>query len=192
MVLEAEPQQFFAWLPAALVHWLVIVATAGSLAFLIAALLVVLVGWREGFDRSVRHFVGRFGAVFRDLLSVAPRRVWALARLGWQESIRRRALVGFVLFLFVVLPMALWFLDTHSPDPAVLYVSSVQWSITLLVLVTVLLLAAVSLPTDLKNKTIFTVVTKPVRASELVLGRVLGIATIGTAMLAVMGPLAFA
>src|SRR5262249_53038633 len=43
-----------------------------------------------------------------------------------------------------------------------------------------------SLPTDIKNRTITTVVTKPVRTAEIVLGRIIGFTLIGTALLAIM------
>src|SRR5262249_46329083 len=44
-----------------------------------------------------------------------------------------------------------------------------------------------SLPNDIKNRTITTVVTKPVRTAEIVLGRIVGFTMICTALLAVMG-----
>jgi ABC-type transport system involved in multi-copper enzyme maturation permease subunit len=49
------------------------------------------------------------------------------------------------------------------------------------------LISAFSLPQDFKSKTIYTVVTKPVRAGDIVLGRILGFTLIGTALLAIMG-----
>ena len=48
-----------------------------------------------------------------------------------------------------------------------------------------------SLPNDIKNQTIYTVVTKPVRPGEIVLGRMLGFVLIGTLILAVMGMLSY-
>ena len=49
-----------------------------------------------------------------------------------------------------------------------------------------LFLSTFSLPTDIKNRTIYTVVTKPVRAWEIVLGRILGFVTVGTMLLVPM------
>jgi hypothetical protein len=46
-----------------------------------------------------------------------------------------------------------------------------------------LLISAFSLPTDFKSKTIYTVVTKPVRAGDIVLGRIVGFTIVGTLML---------
>ena len=58
---------------------------------------------------------------------------------------------------------------------------------TYLVLLMALFLSAFSLPADIKNRTIYTVVTKPVRPGEIVLGRILGFTAIGTLLLVVMG-----
>jgi hypothetical protein len=191
MVLETVPQDFGEWLSSALVHWLLIVATAGLLFGVMSLMTVLVLGRHDGLDRAWSRFVSRLGSTFEDLFRLSPRRVWALARLSMQESIRRRGLIGFVLFGFFVLPFGLWFLDPQSPAPAVLYIGTIQWAVTILVLVTAWLMSATSLPADLKNKTMFTIVTKPVRASEIVLGRILGISAICTVMLAVMGVLSY-
>jgi hypothetical protein len=50
-----------------------------------------------------------------------------------------------------------------------------------------LFLSSFSLPTDVKNKTIYAVVTKPVRASEIVFGRIIGVSVIGTVFIILMG-----
>ncbi len=42
-----------------------------------------------------------------------------------------------------------------------------------------------------RNRTIYTVVTKPIRASEIVLGRTLGFSAVGTAMLVAMGIISY-
>ena len=110
----------------------------------------------------------------------------ALAWLAVQESLRRRVLVGFGVFLLILL-FAGWFLDTTTNDPATLYLSFVLTATTYLVLLMALFLSVFSLPADIKNKTIYTIVTKPVRPGEIVLGRILGFSVIGTLMLAVMG-----
>ncbi len=60
-----------------------------------------------------------------------------------------------------------------------------------LVLLLALFLSVFSLPGDLKNKTLHTVVTKPVRHSEIVLGRIIGFTVVCTFLLAVMGVLSY-
>ena len=183
MVLEREPLPFDAWLAAGLPQWL---AVTGALALVALILGFVIVAVRYGpgpaGDKIYRLIVG--AAI--DLVRMSPRRVFALARLAVQESVRRRVLAGLGVFI-VILAFAIWFLDARTPDPAKLYLSFVLTATTWLVLLMMVFLTAFSIPNDIKNHTIYTIVTKPVRASEIVLGRILGFAAVGTALLAVMG-----
>jgi len=96
--------------------------------------------------------------------------------------------VLFVVGLFVVLLMlAGWYLNPESDDPARLYISFVLTATNYLILVLALFISAFSLPADIKSKTIYTIVTKPVRPTEIVLGRMLGFVGVGTMMLIPMG-----
>lgn len=126
-----------------------------------------------------------------DIVGISPRRVWALARLAIQESVRRRVVVVFGVFILLLL-FAGWFLDPSSVNPARLYMSFVLTATSYLVLLLALILSSLSLPVDIKNRTLHTVVTKPVRASEVVLGRIVGFVCIGTLLLAVMGTISYA
>ncbi|MEO1617747.1 MAG: ABC transporter permease [Planctomycetota bacterium] len=141
----------------------------------------------EGFyavARAVRDFL------FSDLPGTSPRRIFALARLAFKEAIRRKVL--FVIGLFVViLLLAGWFLNPESDNPARLYISFVLTATNYLVLALALFISAFSLPQDIESRTIYTIVTKPVRATEIVLGRMLGFVGVGTAMLVPMGLASF-
>ncbi|MBR6388004.1 MAG: hypothetical protein IKS14_07095, partial [Thermoguttaceae bacterium] len=99
--------------------------------------------------------------------------------------IRKKVVVVCVVFL-VLLMFGGWFLDPGSKDPARLCTSFVYQTTTYLVLLLALFLSALSLPNDFKTKTIYTIVTKPVRASEIILGRILGVGAIGTVILLMM------
>ncbi len=142
------------------------------------------------------YYVARsiFSAVTEDLPRFSPRRTFAVAKLAVQEAIRNKILVGFGIFLLLLL-IAGMFLDTGSRDPvynpARVYLSFVLWSTNCLVILMALLLSAFSLPNDIKNRTIYTVVTKPIRASEIVLGRTLGFCAVGTVMLLAMGIISY-
>ena len=113
------------------------------------------------------------------------RRILAIARLAVQEAIRRRVLLAFAIFAVIFL-FAGWFLDTKSNDPARLYLSFVLTTTNYLVILLALFLSAFSLPADIKNKTIFTVVTKPVRSGEIVLGRIVGFTAVISVLLIAM------
>ena len=123
---------------------------------------------------------------FRELFRTSPRRVWAIARLAIKESIRRRVIVALAIYI-VLLLFAGWFLQTGDREPGKLFFSFVLTATTYLVLLIALLISCFSLPNDFKSKTIYTVVTKPVRAGDIILGRILGFTIVGTVLLAIMG-----
>ena len=54
-----------------------------------------------------------------------------------------------------------------------------------------LFLSTASIPADIKSKTIYTIVTKPVRSGELVLGRIFGFVAVVTVLLVVMGVISY-
>lgn len=137
----------------------------------------------EGFyavARAIRDLI-RF-----DLPGTSLRRITALARLAFKEAIRRKVLFVVGLFL-VILLLAGWYLNPQSDDPARLYISFVLTATNYLILALALFISAFSLPADIKSKTIYTIVTKPVRSTEIVLGRMLGFVAVGTLMLVPMG-----
>ncbi len=161
-----------------------------ALVMLGIALLALVVGYlfaaaRHGILGGGDLVFQTVSSGFREMLEMSPRRVWALARLAMKEAWRRRVVVGLAVFLLVLL-FASWFLQTNHQDPAKLYISFVSTATTYLVLGIALLLSAFSLPNDFKTKTIYTVVTKPVRAGEIILGRIIGFSLVCTTLLAVM------
>jgi hypothetical protein len=114
------------------------------------------------------------------------RRTWAIARLSLQEAIRNRVLIAFFLFILVLLFAGL-FLDVRNNNPARLYLSFVISTTNYLLLLMTVFLSTFSIPNDIKNRTIYTVVTKPVRSGEMVLGRIIGFMGIGSLLLVAMG-----
>jgi hypothetical protein len=183
MVIDlSDAVPFLIWLPGALLYWLLVIL------FISAA--VTAVGWliatlRHGPVRATIMTSEAWSKGINDLSSMSFRRVKALSWLALKESIRRRIVVVFAIFILVLL-YAGWFLDPKSTNPALLYLSFVLTATSYLVLLMALFLSTLSLPADIRNRTLQTIVTKPVRTSEIVLGRIFGFAIIGTIMLAVM------
>jgi len=182
MVLEHPIQPFLEWLPIQL------------LTFLLSAVCLAVAGTFVGYlIASVRHgpahafgIVGSTLAVgYRDLRSISSRRIVGMAGLAFREAIRRYVLVVFAVFV-VILLFAGWYLDTSSDDPAKLYLSFVLKATNFLVVLLAIFLSVFSLPADLRNRTIYTVVTKPVRGWEIVIGRIAGFGAVGTVILALM------
>jgi ABC-type transport system involved in multi-copper enzyme maturation permease subunit len=132
-----------------------------------------------------------YGAFSDDLPRFSLRRTLAVARLCIQEAIRNRVLVVAIGVFVVLMLFAGLFLDVDNRNPARVYLSFVLTTTNYLVLLMVLFLSTFSLPADIKNRTIYTVVTKPIRPSEIVLGRILGFGTIGTVMIVAMGVVSY-
>jgi hypothetical protein len=155
--------------------------------FISFVLLSLQYGPSEAFYYVARSI---YTAVTEDLPRFSPRRTFAVARLAVQEAIRNRVLVGFGIFILLLLVAGL-FLDVQNSNPSRVYLSFVLTSTNYLVLLMALLLSAFSLPNDIKNRTIYTVVTKPIRASEIVLGRTFGFAAVSTVVLVCMGIISY-
>jgi ABC-type transport system involved in multi-copper enzyme maturation permease subunit len=178
---------FFSWFPGALLHWGIAVVTVFA--------LIVAVGWIvsaighgpvAAFSRCYNTL--RYG--LSDFVFLSPRRVRTLAWLAVKESMRRWILIVAAIFGLIIL-FAGWFLDPGSANPAYLYLNFVLTWTGFLMLILAWLLSAMSLPADFSNHTIQTLVTKPVRTSEIILGRILGFAAVTTALLALMGVVSF-
>lgn len=142
---------------------------------------------------GLRGVVGMFNAVVQglmDLVSLSPRRLAALTGLTFKEAVRRRALLVFVVFA-VLFMFAGWFITGGAQQQkdfqAKVYVSFALRTMTWLLLPLVLLLSCWGIPEDIKQRSLHTIVTKPARRLEVVLGRMLGFGAIGTVILAVMG-----
>ncbi len=192
MQLRLDPDQFWTyweWLfvQNGLINALLLSVLLGLIGFVIAYLVaLVRHGPGEGFFVVARTIAELFKV---DLPGSSPRRIFAIAKLAFKEAIRRRVLV--VVAVFVVgLMFAGWFL-TSTDNPARLYISFVLTGTNYLLLLLGLFLACFSLPADIKSRTIYTIVTKPVRPNELLLGRMLGFIAVGTVILLVLGSLSF-
>jgi len=168
-----------------IVQWVITLGTFGLVFFLVATATSLAGHGRKGPGRVVRGTIR--GLI--DFLTPSPRRVLAIASLTWKESIRRKALLVFVVFAIVFM-FASWFMadTTVRADHQVRnYVAFVFIAINLLVLPVVLLLSCWGLPEDIRLRSLHTVVTKPVRRSEVVLGRMVGFSAVGTLVLGIMG-----
>ncbi len=156
VIIPARPSEFMQ-------HLIGVLLTAGGACALFTALLPVLA----------------------DALRLRWRRVWALASLTIKEVTRRRVLWVFAL-LGVVFLFFTWFIDAKPETQVHAYVSVLYLVIAVLLVVTGSLVASFGIPTDVRQQTIHTIVTKPVERYEIVLGRFLGLTVVMTLMLMVM------
>ncbi|MEM8734552.1 MAG: ABC transporter permease [Planctomycetota bacterium] len=187
---ESQMWGYFEWLIVkfGLLQGLLVAVSLAALGF-IACYLVSMAryGPGEGFYHVTRVI---YDLLARDIPGTSFSRVYALAKLAFQEAIRRRVLVLMAVFI-VGLLFAGWFLDPDTTNIARLYISFVMTGTSYLVLLLGLFLSTFSLPADIKSKTIQTIATKPVRPTEIVLGRILGFTAVGTLLLVLMGVLSY-
>jgi hypothetical protein len=128
-------------------------------------------------------------AVLGEVSRVRWRRLHAI---GWHtvvESYRRMWAPWVVLALFVVfLAFTNWFLGrARTAELARLYVGTLSLVISLLLALMIWILAPISIPNDIRNQTVYTVVSKPVRRVELIWGRLLGYMVLVSAIVLVLG-----
>lgn len=164
--------------------WLTVFGSA-TLIVLFVSLLATVASLG---GRGLAVFANELGAMLGDFFSISPRRVFALAQLTFREAYRRKALMVFVVFA-ILLMFAGWFLTSSNLQPEFqvkVYVSFVLRALSWLVLPVVLLLACWGIPEDIRLRSMHTVVTKPARRLEIVLGRMLGFSFIGLLVLTAM------
>lgn len=187
MVLETQFQSLSEWAFEASWFWFWRIVLFLTLALVIGFLIT---GVRMGPWRAILIVFGAVKNAFIDLFHLSFKRIFAVAGLSFKEAIRRKILIGFIVFI-VVLLFAGMFLDPRSPDPARLYINFIFWINNALILLLALFISSFSIPNDFKYKTIYTLATKPVRAGEIVLGRILGFTLMCSAMLLVMGVISY-
>jgi hypothetical protein len=152
------------------------------------AIVASLILNRGGF---LRVFMSRTREALVDLIAVSPRRIGAISLVTIKESVRRKALLVFVVFTIVFM-FANWFLgDDRELSAAKPYISTVLMALNWMIIPVALLLSCWGLPADIKDRSLHTVVTKPVRRSEVLLGRMLGYTAVSLVMLAAMGAVGY-
>jgi hypothetical protein len=125
--------------------------------------------------------------LIRDLFQkrIIPRRIWAIARLSIKEA-WSRGIVWVCLIIPLIYLYADWYISAKVEDQLRVRIGIAYFSMSVLFVLTAVLLGAFSIPADIRNQNIFTIVTKPVERYEIVLGRFLGYALLLFAELVVL------
>ncbi len=147
----------------------------------------------SGGDRGPDVFKSGFLSFFKDIFTISPRRVWALASLTIKEALRRKALLVFVVFA-VLLMFGGWFLTNANQRVELqrsVHVTFMLTTISWLILPVVMFLSCWGIPEDIRVRSLHTVVTKPARRIEVVLGRILGFGAMSSAILILMAVVGF-
>ncbi len=114
------------------------------------------------------------------------RKIWAVATNTIRQALRMKVAAVFLLLLLVLLPV-LGFTATGDGTFRGRLQTFVSYGLSLTGLLLSLLTIIVSVYTitsDIEQRQIYTVVTKPIRRYQLILGKVLGVIVLDTALLA--------
>jgi hypothetical protein len=164
--------------------WLLLV----GVLFLIAVGLAFVLSLARNGGQGVAIFTRGLTGYFGDLFSISPRRILALTSLTLKEAIRRKALLIFVVFS-IVLMFSGWFItnaNARADLQVSVHVTFILTSIAWLILPAVIFLSCWAVPEDIRIRSMHTVVTKPVRRLEIVMGRMFGMGFVTVMVLIVM------
>ena len=169
---------------ASFLYWLLVFGSFVGVIFAVAILVSLGI---YGVSGPVA-VMGRVRQGMYDFVHLSPRRVSAMAWLTIIEAVRRKALLVFVVFAFLMM-FAGWFLDSdlRSDLQAKNAISFALTTASWLTIPVLLLLSCWGIPEDIRLRSMHTVVTKPVRRNEIVMGRILGFSTVAAGVVAVMG-----
>ena len=169
---------------AALLHWLIVFGSFAGIVFSVSVLVALGIYGASG----PTAVMARVWQGLHDFLGISSRRIWAIALLTIKEAVRRKALFVFVVFAALVM-FAGWFLesDLRADLQVKNAVSFALTTISWLTLPVVLLLSCWGLPEDIRLRSIHTIVTKPVRRNEIVMGRILGFSVVASLIVSLMG-----
>ena len=155
-------------------------------------------GWRQGLIYGVRMSATFMGYIvfariaircLAELVGVRGRRLYSIAVLSWHEANRKMWAPWVVLVVFLlVLAFTHWFLQPpRAAEMGRLYVGTLSLLCSVLITVMITILTPLSLPNDIQQQTIYTVVSKPTRRLELIWGRMLGYMALVTVLVFVFG-----
>ena len=128
-----------------------------------------------------------------DWAGTSFRRIGAIMRLTILEALRRKVLYVFVIFGILYM-FAGWFMTDTGTDAELalkVYVSFVVRTIAWPLFLIIWILSCMGLPEDIKARSLHTVVTKPIRKHEIVLGRIFGYFFVGMTILLVTGAIGY-
>ncbi len=129
--------------------------------------------------------LGIFG--LSDLFRLSLTRIWAIAGVCYQESIRRRvlwiiplAIIGLVIVVQLQQPV-------DEQDAIRQTTKFCLFATGMVVVISTIILACTNLPREIENRVIFTVVSKPTTRLEIIIGKIVGFARVSATILLIMG-----
>lgn len=120
-------------------------------------------------------------------------RVWAVAKNSFVSAMRMKMAVIFILLLVVLLPVMCITStgDGTAKGRAQSFVSYGMGLTSFLLSILTIMVSCYSLSSDIKHKQIYTVITKPIRRFELILGKILGVVMLDLMLLFVFSSIIY-
>ena len=121
------------------------------------------------------------------------RRIWAVATNTIRQALRMKVAAAFIILLLVLLPV-LGFTATGDGTLKGRLQTFVSYglSLTSLLLSLLTIIASIyAITSDLEHRQIYTVVTKPIRRYQIILGKVLGVLVLDVALLALFAGIVY-
>ncbi|HPS54122.1 MAG TPA: hypothetical protein PLP05_00855, partial [Sedimentisphaerales bacterium] len=121
-------------------------------------------------------------------------RIWAVAVNTIRQILRLKIATAFVVMLFVLLPvMGFGMTGDGTLKGRLQSFVSYGLSLTSLLLCLLTIIASIyTLTSDIKNKQIYTVITKPIKRYQLIAGKLFGVVLLGSVMLLIFSSLIYA
>jgi hypothetical protein len=175
----------------------------GFLSLLVPTGPNVRLTWREGLVFGGRMSLTYMGYVvflrvlilcLSETVRVRGRRLYSIARLSEYEARRRMWAPWVVITVFVLMLLFThWFIQPpRHAELGRIYVYTLLLVCSALVTIMVTILTPLSIPTDIQQQTIYTVVSKPVRRLELIWGRMIGYMALVTVLTLLFGGISLA
>ncbi|PTX94699.1 hypothetical protein DB346_22020 [Verrucomicrobia bacterium LW23] len=102
-------------------------------------------------------------------------RIFALARITLLEAMRQKVLNILILFAVIAVGTSLYFSTLKSDEQIKFLLDFCFGAMTVFGLFIALISTAYMIPNELENRTIYTILAKPVRRSEFIVGKYLGV-----------------
>ncbi|HSI32277.1 MAG TPA: ABC transporter permease [Tepidisphaeraceae bacterium] len=120
------------------------------------------------------------------------KRAWAISSVTFRESVRRRVLWITPLAMIGVIAVTQLSRPIDPQDAIRTATKYTLFASGIVVVIATLILACTSLPREIENRVIYTIVTKPTTRLEIVVGKTLGFARTSALILLIMGLFAYA
>ncbi|MHC4131422.1 MAG: ABC transporter permease [Planctomycetota bacterium] len=119
--------------------------------------------------------------------------IWAVAKNTIKQALRTKSALALILILVILLPvMGLTTTGDGTLKGRLQTFISYGLSLTsLLMCLLTIVLSVYTVTNDIKNKQVFTVLTKPIRRFELILGKLFGVIIFNFCLLAVFGAIIY-